>query len=219
MREFKYLVVGRSGAPKALEERRTKANTVLLAVKKADLVHRPVIWSQKNYHYYVFENVDEFVGWYEGKAVEDRHFYEVIFGEMPQRLKLDLDHVVGELGEIMEAIRRAWEGLYGTQMPTAPALYLFRTSAEGFHVIIDHVVPNVGAAKAFAERVKAELSTVLQTPGPSPVDMAVFATTQNFRIWGSSKPPVTGLDSTPRMVKTLINGQKINLRDTLIRVY
>lgn len=228
MREFIYLVGGKGdeGSPGRGRGRgrggkaggrkaaaRTAANTVLLAMTRAELKTRPVLWNQKNFHYYVFDSVAELASWYETAASQDsegqRHYYEVIFGDERQRLKFDLDHITTPemLDSVMRAIREVAQeiGLSGA------AMLLFRTSEAGFHIVIDHFVANVAEAKDFAERVRAKMSS------PELVDPKVYATTQNFRLVGSSKVAERG--ASAGWAKTLVNAQKIDLRQTLIREY
>lgn len=219
MREFTYLVPKTRLLPGQAE--RTKENTVLLAYSREQLKSKLIVWSQLNYHYYVFDEPDPvaaFDAWFAAKPEDHRKFFEVVFGDVPQRLKIDLDKVASQdqFDACMRAIKKAWEVLAGTSTGVgkkgatpvlAPSMYLFRTSAEAYHILIDHVVPGVAEAKAFAESVVEQYSS--ERDDRCPVDLNVYARTQNFRIVGSSK-----VDST--FAKVLINASGVPTKHLLV---
>ncbi len=217
MREFTYLVPKLKVYPGQPE--RTKENTVLLAYTREQLKDKLVVWSQLNYHYYVFDEPDPvaaFEAWFEVKTMDHRKFFEVIFGDGPQRLKIDLDKVTSQeqFDACMKAIKKAWVLLStkGSKPIPGKAMYLFRTSESAYHILLDHVVANVGEAKAFAESV-AEIYSA-ERDDPCPVDLNVYSKTQNFRIVGSSKVDVPG--GKPSFVKVLINGTAVPLKNLLV---
>jgi hypothetical protein len=197
MREFRFLVADKG---------RTAADTLLLALTEAEAMSKLIVWSKKNYGYYVFESVAEFERWEATKEPSDRMFFEVVDGRSPQRLKLDFDGVLGlaMLEDCMAAIKACWRAQKGDV--TAP-LYVFRTSAEGYHVVVDYVVRGVEQAKKFAEDVKKQLPE----SAVECLDMRVYGRRQNFRIVGSRKDA----DGRP---KKMLNGS-VPLAQTLIGVY
>jgi hypothetical protein len=197
MREFRYLVPGPG---------RTKDTCVLLTFTEAELRKKLVVWSKANYHYYVFDGVREYETWAGSKAEGERLFFEVVEGGSQQRLKLDFDTVptLDTLERCMTAVKGAWSRLYGGK---AAALYVFKTSREGYHVIIDMFVSGVEEAKRFAEAVGVGLGDEYRDA----LDMRVYGKRQNFRIAGCAK-------DTGGFAKRLLNGSA-SLEQTLVGLY
>jgi len=190
--KFQYLVPGPG---------RTAANTLLLAHPRTADERRPIVWSITNKHYYIFETLDELAAWIISKPAKERTFCEVIFGDEPQRLKLDYDDVPLEaLKPICEHIKR---------LITKPAegtnrLYIFQTSEKSFHILIDHFVPNVKGAQDFARA----LSEAFPEAKP---DMKIYHSIQNFRLIGCSKGDL--------QVKQPINVKSLAMADAMVVRY
>ena len=101
-------------------------------------------------------------------------------------------------------MKAAWKESYGQKRA---ALYVFKTSREGYHVVIDWVVGGVDAAKKFAEVVGARLSDEYKDA----LDMRVYGKRQNLRIAGCPK-------DAGGYAKRLLNGTT-SLEKTLVGLY
>jgi hypothetical protein len=80
--EYPYLV---------MKEGRPGARVVEADLTLADLATRPVIRDESTNTYLVFDSRDEFHAWYAELPEPRRSCHEVIFGQLPQRLKFDVD--------------------------------------------------------------------------------------------------------------------------------
>lgn len=176
----------------------------------AELSTRPVIYDMSRFSYILFDDLVEFIQFYE--TIPNKTYCEVIWGSVPQRLKLDIDakqptiteedlvSVVRDCAEL--AAYRLWPDI------NAPVHVCLSSNSDkiSFHVIIDAFVSNNLQCAAFTDMV----IKIMPAQYAQYVDISVNKSTQNFRLTGSHKPGST-------RVKLLPTG--VSLEQTLICCY
>jgi hypothetical protein len=155
----------------------------------------------------MFDRVSEFVKWLLTKPADERTFSEVIFGNEPQKLKLDIDGATSaQLKTVFDAIQKVWKDIPTTS--GTDHMYIFKTGEMDHHIVIDHVVESVERAEEFANKVRDATGDPTMS---KIIDPKVYNNTQNFRIMGCSKGP--GLPT-----KVPVNTKKIRMIDSLVGV-
>lgn len=200
MKEYSYLVDG-PGRDSVLA--RDFGSPALLAA-------RPVIYNMARSSYLLFDNLAEFIAFY--AATPSKVYCEVVWGALPQRLKLDIDAAGAEISEedLIDVVRDSAEIAFDQLWPgVAAPIYTCASSGAdkvSFHVVIDAFVSGHLQCAAFTDMVVR----IMPPEYAKYVDLRVNKSTQNFRIAGSHKPGST-------RVKQLPPG--VDLARTLIRSY
>lgn len=195
--EYQYLVAESKNSPHAgkvgtrARPTRDVTNTVLLAIPIDTARKKLIVWSQINFHYYVFDTVAEYEAHFASTPAKDQCFYEVIFGDVAQRIKFDIDHATEEqLEKIVGLIKHAWRADSATlgnyESRKGAKFRLMQTGPTSYHVIIDHWVRDVAQMKNFLnEIIIADTST--NKAVSNMLDTKVYSRLQNFRILGCHK--------------------------------
>lgn len=208
---FQYLVP--LDKPKPNQPKRTKENTLLLAHPQETLRDKYVIWSDKSFHYHLFDSLEELGTFLDAKTeAGENNYYEVIFGEFPQRLKLDIDNAsYDDFDAVMKAVKSVW---FESEVDGKPyserrgcRILAFRTGPKSYHVLIHYIVPTVEDAQKFYEAVRDALPEAQK----SKVDGVVYKKIQNFRLWKSQKSKGNGF------AKRLITKIDPIWKDTLVK--
>jgi len=187
MREYSYLVDG-PGRDKVLAKD---------FKSHAELSNRPVIYDMARYSYIIFDDLAEFIQFYE--TVPSKTYCEVIWGGTPQRLKLDIDAKnAGVTEEDLVSVVNDCAALALDQLwpnANAPIYTCLSSNSDkiSFHVIIDAFVSNHLQCAAFTDMV----IRIMPSEYAKYVDTSVNKSTQNFRLVGSHKPGSTRIKMLP----------------------
>lgn len=162
---FRYLV--RQGRGNTIGERLAD-EIVETKYKLGDLKARPVIRDELNNRYLVFESRPEFLEWYAEVPEAERCFHEVIFGQLPQRLKFDIDAPAHKLDAIPEATLAAALHHAGLALREGPQAPHAEIRAEELEEYIDDLL---GVASDPLEEVLRSMDVpVAPPPARSPED-------------------------------------------------
>jgi len=200
MKEYSYLVEGPGRSSVLARDFKTAE----------ELSSRPVLYNMARKSFVLFDDLDEFLKFY--ATAPSKTYCEVIWGALPQRLKLDIDAKDATITEedLATTVRDCAEMALYRLWPGVEAPIHVCLSSGGnkvsFHVIVDAFVSNNSQAAAFTDAV----IQIMPPEYAKYVDSTVNKSTQNFRLAGSHKPGSS-------RIKQLPSG--INLVDTLVRCY
>lgn len=187
MKEYSYLVDGPG-----------RDSVLARDFKSPDLlVARPVLYNMARSSYLLFDSLAEFIEFY--TAVPAKTYCEVVWGALPQRLKLDIDAAGAEISEedLVSVVRDSAEIASSILWPDiTPTIHICLSSGAdkvSFHVVIDAFVSNNLQCAAFTEMV----ARIMPPEYAKYVDLSVNKSTQNFRLAGSHKPGSTRVKQLP----------------------
>lgn len=159
-----------------------------------------VIFSDEKYKYTIYESIDDFTFNYH--AIEYGH--EVLLPWRPQKLRFDIDlaanpiyknpqQILGDLAlQIIEAILDIYETNYYLQTFTEykPSDFFvtkaFGPQKYGVHIIAPFYMKTSSDTLTLAKEIFAALEEK-STPNIDLIDMGVYKTTQNFRLYNNAK--------------------------------
>jgi hypothetical protein len=165
------------------KEGRSKTESIIGKYGRAKIVRERwiIIWNGQNKHFYLFKCRRDLIAFL---AEQDKlEFYEVIFAEAKQRLKIDIDGGTIEGAEEVKKIVKRYVGARGW-----PVIVCDSSSGPGKisrHIIVDHWYSGATAVKS---AVMAIVERVKEKNVPTKIDETVYKNIQYFRLTGSSKP-------------------------------
>lgn len=180
-----------------------------------------LIHDETDHKFLLFDRCEYYLEWLGSADRRARHrtFHEVILGELPQKLKIDIDAAGGAIDHlpapegmtpreylfkgVMDALLCAFRARYGIELDAEKDCAVADSSNEtkfSRHVIVKgyHVTSSDGAA-AFAAELLNQLPPWIRAG--KFIDFGVNKSTQNFRLPGRHKV------DHPRRVKRIIQGE------------
>jgi hypothetical protein len=161
---------------------------------------------EKERYFSLFESYLDFIQYYKNIAEENRHFYEIILGQLPQKIHFDLDFEISEDGtvtlpdntkikpdQILElVINNIIEILKSNNIIINISedllIYTSHSSTKNsYHILVtNYCHSNNLEAKHFFNLIYAKLPENIKVT--KYVDSSVYSNVQQFRILYSTKP-------------------------------
>ncbi len=209
MKEFSFIISRKDN--KSIEETYTID----------ELKQKIVIHNESNRKYIVFDNFDELDTFYE--ACDEKYYHEVIFGNIPQKVKFDLDinknfdiinkyfeddNIADNVIKIVDMVVDALVDLLDVSFNDIVITSSNGNGKYSYHIILIHyaVFDNEEAQK-ITEKIIGYIPEELQFV----IDRQVNKRIQNFRLLNSTKVG-------QQRYKTLLNDIEFSFKDTLISI-